>query len=235
MPLRPGRMVIAALAAFVLTHAVFGVFGGGAAVVAHWAENSQFRAWAGNSPFEPSIAGMLASALWPLESNWPSAETTPFRFVLALMGLSALAITPWTLLLLPVTLRRARVRSGHLARLTLYSLAAAPLAVGTFALAAQLRESALHSLWRLPPSGTRALAMDALDALRFLGTPRLSLVAWVALISASFVGFGVRRYLRLPRAWLVTLVMSVLAWAIVLLVVVGPMDAGTWLMLRLDL
>jgi hypothetical protein len=109
-------------------------------------------------------------------------------------------------LLLPDTLRAAKVRRAHLGRIVLYGLAALPpvlvvpstvllLWAGAFNLCTALGW-ATHWLGRFPLREWQWSGLATLVSL------------WMIVWWSCAAG----RYLRLPRPWLIGLVMAVVAW-----------------------
>jgi hypothetical protein len=103
-------------------------------------------------------------------------------------------LAPCMLLLLPISMRRARVRFRHIARAAIYSLA---LLVPLFALALY----ACIANWHLY-IGTQ----DWIGRMR----PHVLTIA-AALVTLPWLAAIVARYLRLPRAWPVALACTAIA------------------------
>lgn len=132
------------------------------------------------------------------------------------MGPMLWLVMPLTFLLLPATLRRARVKRSHLWRIWAYSLVLAPLPILSWGLPAFLVgcEDRLNpNRWSAPSVGLSFRA--TLDWLCNQTIPLYLTI--VAGASALFWGFAASRYLKLPRAWAVAIVMAILA----LLIAVG--------------
>jgi len=131
-----------------------------------------------------------------LEWGWLARQS------LVAMGIcSALIVAfPLSLVLLPVSRRRAKVRWRHIARVSLYSVFAPWTTLGL-----------THAAWAASIlSGWPRLDEEALIAISGAGTPVLLFCWWWA---------ALRNYLRIPHAFFVTLVMGLMCTLLVLMAV----------------
>ncbi len=154
--------------------------------------------------FSPRSGGFWVP-YWSLRFNPATAMGPVLWFVM-----------PFTFLLLPTTLRRSRVKRSHIWRIWAYSLVFAPLPVLSWGLPAFLLgcEDRLDpNRWSGPSAGLNIRAM--LDWLCNQTMPLYFTI--VTTTSALFWGFAASRYLKLPRAWAVAIIMALLA----LLIAVG--------------
>jgi hypothetical protein len=157
---------------------------------------------------------------WPrrvlLDALWFNADDLSFLAFFVTWWV----LMPVTFLLLPVTLRKCRVRRAHLARIAAYSLV---FGVGVLAAIYELSYftrliafEICKILVRLgvgtdPFSLYQQLPLKALEQLRvgyviiFFGGPAL------------FWGLAGRRYLKIPHAWPVSLLMTFLSMLVVAL------------------
>lgn len=124
-----------------------------------------------------------------------------------------LAVAP-TFVLLPTTLRRCRVKRSHLARIGVYSLVLATLAVpaGTCS-GGFLKEVASSTLTHIERLTGAAVDYDLHYELWHF-VDRWSKAAAIPFCFASifvFWGFAAGRYLKLPRPWLIAFALTLLA------------------------
>lgn len=135
---------------------------------------------------------------------------------LLVLGLMVLAVMPAAFLLLPFTLRRARVRSMHLVRVGAWSLVGVPMILGLIALALLGLELISWLTGYLMPRQSIYIPTRAEEIIGAIAEPFINgldrifpsaLLAWTVV----WWGFAVGRYLKLPRPWLVTGVMALLS------------------------
>lgn len=171
----------------------------------------------------PSEVETLKMALWPVGGDWYSGwYLGKTAKVLSWGAVSMVAVVgmPVVFLVLPDTLRQARVRKIHLVRIALYSLIGLPIlaAAGT---AAHL----VITMIRLAAGATRfddgVLAW--IDQ-AIMGHGRLSILVLVCAWLAVWWERAARRYLRLPQPRLA--VAAVLAVAALAALVVGFLVPG---------
>jgi hypothetical protein len=157
---------------------------------------------------------------WAGRDRW-SDEGLYVFMVIALMAQAGIA---FTFVLLPTTLKRAKVIPSHLARIAAWSFVGLPMLPSILALGVIVVEAvdAASTYFRSPsppptaPSGTE-LFLDWVARHQFalnLGVVALWTVVWW--------GFALGRYLKLPRPWAIALAMftiSVLAATLVCLMV----------------
>lgn len=211
----PRRLVAGVAAGALLTY-----LGSAAAllllfVVSAWVKRMVGTVWW--SPM-PSEIEALRMALWPiggdLYSGWYFGRP-PRVLTWGVVSMVAVVGMPAVFLVLPDTLRQARVRKTHLVRIALYSLIGLPVvaAAGT---AAHL----VITMLRLAAGATRfdGGVLAWLDR-AIMGHGRLSVLAFVCVWLAVWWVRAARLYLRLPQPRLA--VAAVLAVATLAAVVVG--------------
>jgi len=172
--------------------------------------------------FASHVFNPFSRARW---SRWPVFPIPPLDFVTLL----TFAIVPLSFVLLPRTLRKAKVRRVHVVRVWAYSLAWFPLLFMVNRILGALWEVLRHAI---PQSSGAARSFSNMvdDVLTssegwfILGATCGWLVLWWS--------FAARRYLRLPHAAGVGLAMVTLSILLsMLLILIYP--GGTWFMLRL--
>lgn len=219
-PVVAGRLVLfAVLSASVMLVLVMGakllVFAG------EWYEMTRNPAFAVNSPpgLLSAFLGSPSLALLPIVNDWFVANGVGGRLLPAVCAASFAGLLPLTLVLLPMSLRRAKVRIRHLWRIAVYF---APCAV-FFAWLPGIYSASTVVFWRLTYNNAGGSGVTGhvlawftpvayrLPSLVCTATVVLTLVpAWI------FWGFACSRYLRLPRPWLVAGALVVVAWLAVL-------------------
>jgi hypothetical protein len=222
---RPMRMALTVLVGLAATHlcaatllfliaaAVTGVTGpmGGDA-----------RPWFGYYSDWPELAVAIAWPMGPSEWLWPNSPQVINP--LAVVGLAATVLLPGAFVFLPLTLRRAKVRSAHLIRVWAYGLIGLPLALlapTAYSMAANLASGLF---------GFQDAATGAAWGERWLEAHR-----WQVLLACALAWnywwwtIATGRYLCLPRAWgiaLATLALALLVSIAVILLIPG---GGLWL------
>jgi len=151
--------------------------------------------WAVNQANAPRGQRRLVSA--PNVRYWWRRVTLQTAAPLA-MGISAVLILPCTFLLLPFSLRRAKVRPGHIARVGTYSLFIVPTVTIVVAIAFWIT-----FMW----PATESLLLRPVRQFAIF-SPWVLLIAWWSCATPQ--------YLRMKRAWLVVLVMTALTFVMVL-------------------
>lgn len=175
-----------------------------------------------------TVASAAADAAYPLGAEWHYSSSlnsiSQFIAPMELIALLTFLIVPLTFSLLPITLRRARVRRAHLARIWAYALVWMPLAFGAPVLLKQtltLADFIVRFAGRTWPWFSIALDQVYRNSSWFtLAAAGIWCVLWWSLAA--------RRYLRLPHAPAIGLVMTALAMLLVTLAMfIYP--GGTWL------
>ena len=221
-PVVVGRLVLfavlsAAVMLVIVMGARFAVFAG------EWYEMTRNPAFA-QSNLPGLIAAFLGApsrALMPIVEDRFVTSGLGGRLLPSLWAASFAGLIPLTLILLPLSLRRAKVRVRHLWRIAAYF---APFAV-LFAWLPGIYFASSVVVWRAiyaAGGGTGvtgqvlawiAPAASRLPSLVCTATVALTLIpAWI------FWGFACSRYLKLPRPWLVAGTLVVVAWLAVLAV-----------------
>ncbi len=167
----------------------------------------------------------LLRVLWPVPRpyTYVNGEVTAPGISVALL---AAAVVPATFVLLPVTLRRAKVRRAHLVRVWLYWWAGLPLLFGAPLLAegiVELTEQAWRVIMRSrfwPPWSS--WDMDQYRPAVVIGV----IVAWVLV----WWTFAAGRYLRLRTALAIGLAMTVLSVLVAAGLICAVPGGATWLM-----
>ncbi len=218
-PVVAGRLVLfAVLSASVMLVLVMGakllVFAG------EWYVIVRNPALAGAT--QPTLVSALAAApsraLLPIVNGWMVSNNLGGRLLPAIYATAFAGLLPLTLILLPMSLRRAKVRIRHLWRIAAYF---APCAVlfawlpGIYFACTALAWLAVNPTGNTGSSGQflawLARVLSLFPMLVCTATVVLTLVpAWI------FWGFACSRYLRLPRPWLVAGALVVVAWLAVL-------------------
>ncbi len=170
------------------------------------------------------FAHLAIEAFWPYNNKWAEfiLPSRPWPgSVPTLMSARSLLVWAWwfavpfAYLFLPATLRRCRVRRGHLARIGAYSLVFASAGV---LLAAASTSVVQDPLMFIVVIFNRAFDNELVDWMA-LNQLNGSLHKWLLraspfvsfLLVFVFWGFAASRYLRLPRPWLVAFVLTLLA------------------------
>lgn len=204
---RPGRMLAGAALSFLLLELCIGVATALAVgllhVLAQLTRAFPF-VWA---PW-PSFMADLERYLLPTGGGWMGEpDSSGALLVVALMAQLAM---PWTFLLLPLTLRRARVRRVHLARVWAWSYTGLPVVIALPSVPLFLYNAALSvaSYFR-PGQWIFDVQMRVYQAVH--RWEHLFLFGLVLIWALLWWAFALRSYLRLPRAWLIAAVMEILA------------------------
>ena len=162
----------------------------------------------------PYADGLLNIRIWRTQSTVLTKLMDPW----ALWAWAWWVVMPFTFLLLPRTLRQCRVRTQHIRRIGAYSIVHAAmsvlLAVQSLNLTSNVIQTVFGAWTGSPWAG--AISSTKYDSLmqRLLFLERPMSVVGSAFLVWLFWGFAAQRYLRLPRPWLVALVMSVLSAAL---------------------
>ena len=179
--------------------------------------------------------GIGANAAWPMGHHMKvyilqrsSVRLDTFVRPLELVAVLTVLVMPLTFFLLGTTLRRAKVRWAHIARVWGYGLIWLPVAfhlpgffTGLTLVTDLVLTALLYHSWSVS---------NVTDALARLDTPLT--LALVCLWMTLWWVFACGRYLRLPHAWAVGLVMTFLAALISLVAVVTLWNRawmGLWL------
>lgn len=217
-PIRGRRLVLLALFGAVLVHVSICVASCGLVMVLNFVGPSPWRLRG------VDYARLAIETLWPYNEEWGDFFLPMWpgqRDVPAIMSAWSLLVWAWWLavpfayLFLPTTLRRCRVRRVHLMRLGAYSVvfAAAGVLLGS-ASAGILREVVYYSCVVVTEwLGGDLSASEAYSHIEeFLRhRPRQASPFACFLLIYLFWSFGASRYLKLPRPWLVSLVLTTLA------------------------
>jgi hypothetical protein len=193
---RFGRLLVVVLLSLLLSHFIVGLQA--YILTVRSLAGSAFRA-PGSTPWLDSAVQLLwPSSVRPGVAEDPRLGTSPWFFVALIMW----AAMPFTFLVMPVTLRRCRVRFGHLVRISAYSTTFLPAVLfGFAALTAFGRLGALG--WGSTP-GLYDLLVTAFGALPLAAGGCLALVWWHA----------ARSYLKLPHATGVVAAMLAVAFLV---------------------
>lgn len=180
------------------------VFGGLISVTVMSSVRSPWVVWPGGTAVRSDLLELFGLAAWDLCAA--VATLLPGLVV-------ALAAMPAAFALLPQTLRRARVRRAHVARIWLYSLFC-PLTVAAFwtlvlLVGANLGLDALVEAMN-PWEWARGLGPMGLRSVRFFAAPLPGIVASALVLAWLTVWWwsACRSYLRLPRSGLIVLALS---------------------------
>ncbi|HZW09090.1 MAG TPA: hypothetical protein VFF69_04225 [Phycisphaerales bacterium] len=149
----------------------------------------------------PSGVEAVLLVLWPYgeygTAYWGGYLVSAWVVIVAL----AVLLTPLTFYLLPVSMRRARVRRAHIARVQAYVLALLVPAIGVWS----LLHTAVTALFEFSPYIVWELGLGELP----IGpTAACAVGVWLLWAWHS----AVKRYLRLPHALAVALAMLAIAW-----------------------
>jgi hypothetical protein len=210
---RPGRTLVGVLAGFVLVQAsLLAVIG--AVVVLQWlvdAVSGHGQRW--NPYVMNTWWWQVVRFAMPWEFAYAHYDTTG---PLLSLGLMVQAVMPSTFVLLPWTLRRAKVRSGHLVRVGLWSFVGVPMVLGLVELLIFGLDLTNWVFSYITPRRSPFVFTRAEEIIGALLSPLLTeldrvfptaLLAWTVL----WWGFAAGRYLKLPRPWLLAGVMGALA------------------------
>jgi hypothetical protein len=167
-------------------------------------------------------------AAWPLRTRYDWISGARGVHPLPVIALLAAALMPATFLLLPQSLRRAKVRRIHLVRAGAYSLIMFPIVLLTPNFAVIVLNS-LRGAWGIFfPFGVQLWSLRHHEALACSGA-LADVCLWLLLWWSAVL----RRYLRLPHSWAVALAMLVLALVLaVTVIVIG--GGGVWLLTGID-
>jgi hypothetical protein len=177
-------------------------------------------------PFADNWRNLGLNAAWPLGHE---SKMYVLRFnrsfglfvrPLELVAIVSAACAPLTFLLLRQSLQRARVRRGHIIRVWAYGLVWLPVALhlsGLLSGALWLIDTVLTALWYRP--GLTRWRLRELDPAITLSAAFLWQLTWWSLACG--------RYLRLPHAWLIGVLMTVLAMLVSAVLVILTWR-GSW-------
>lgn len=143
--------------------------------------------------------GFLARAIWPLGDLEGFAGS--FVSPLAVIAVIATVIMPATFVLLPRTLRAAKVRRGHIARVWVYGLIGLPLVMAVPSVFAGVLS--ISRILGFTPAATVLGWCQPLDWWIHLG--------WVGVWMTAWWSWAAGRYLRLPQAWAIGVAMSAIS------------------------
>ncbi len=176
--------------------------------------------WYSSWPLDDGAIGQWFQFMLPWQSHpWNLRGSVGSLMVLAIL---MQALMPAAFMLLPQTLRRARVRRSHLVRIGLWSFVGLPMAVGSV----QMLDIVLGLLnWACSYLVPRKVPFVYSPAEKVIGSVQeflmdrqdLLLLGAIGGWTLLWWGFAVGRYLKLERPWLITLVMGVVAFLISLL------------------
>lgn len=224
---RAGLMV---LVAALLTHLLLAPIGAGVWGLVFLARTSGFTGipnpgaiWLGSGP-RFSYVQALREALWPYGHQWYGGVLGVLDPWVAHALLMAVLV-PLCFLALPATLRRARVRPRHLARIWLYSLVPLVLVLYLWLV--------IRAVGLLLPNSPRAMPFGNTRSLN-ANSVRLALTVIVLVFLWVWWRAGVERYLRIAESRRIVLAMLTIAFlaaaVAVLLVPVYSQNAfsGFW-------
>jgi hypothetical protein len=155
-------------------------------------------------------------SLWPFGHPWSDGPAGVFDPWVA-HALLMIVVMPLGFLALPDTLRRAKVRKRHLARVWLYSLPAAPL-LYIWVIARVLRDSMPWSYWS-SPQWNRGWGHLVNELPRWVLLPASLAFLWIWWAAAT------RSYMRIEEARRVVVAMLVIAF---LAAAVGVLVVPSW-------
>lgn len=160
------------------------------------------------------LSRLIVSNYWPYHTgldeyfypSWPSPGAWP-GFMDPWPGLAWIwwAVMPFTFLLLPITLRRCRVRGVHLFRIGAYSLVFAALAVLVSTRMSMLLMGCVQVCEGGLGRGGWSMSSQTAGAIDFWSKKIFYTLSPTAtgILIAVFWSFAAGRYLKLPRPWLV--------------------------------
>lgn len=214
-------MAVLAVGGFLLTHLAMVITLSLVGALGDVASLFRTKPWYG-SPM--SVGNAFAAAAFPFGTYLEERSLTLSGFILDIAPLQMIAVTlcvlvPLAFVLLPTTLRRAKVQPNHIVRIWAYSLVWAPLFLGATAvvvvidrtLCTLLADLGLRQSWhyRMLPYG-----FDRWSAL-------VATVSWLLL----WWSIATKRYLRIPHSGAVVallMVASLLVATLAALVLYGP-------------
>jgi hypothetical protein len=134
-------------------------------------------------------------------------------------GLLVTLVMPAAFIALPQTLRRAKVRRGHIVRVFLYSLVAFPFLLAVWS----------GSLW-VVVGGWRSIPYEFLQT-RFLQQHEGTILTFMCFLwLLAWWGTAVKYYLRLPRSWMIAFAMLTISGLVgTVVMTLIPQLAGLWL------
>lgn len=219
-PIRGRRLVPLALCGSAVVHLAISAAACGLLVVLHLGAPPSW------SMSTTDYARLVIETCWPYNPEWgafllPMWAGSGANDVPSLMSAWTLLVWLWWLavpfayLFLPTTLRRCRVRRVHLARLGAYSVVFASAGVFLGAASAGVFREAIYLVCAVMDRWLDGYLAQSdvfyrIDDL-FRHRPRQASPFACFLLIFLFWGFGASRYLRLPRPWLVALVLTLLA------------------------
>jgi hypothetical protein len=211
---RPGRMLAGAVLSLLLLEACIG-----AATALLVGLLRIFVELTRNYPYMSSVWRSLVmdveGYLLPIGGGWlGEPDSSGALLVVALMAQLAM---PWTFLLLPMTLRRARVRRVHLVRIWAWSYVGLPVAIVLVSAPSFVYSVVMQvASYIYPGPWAYNVQMRVYEIVH----PREHLLLFGLVLAWTLLwwGFALGRYLKLPRAWLVAAVMEVLALVVAVLV-----------------
>jgi hypothetical protein len=168
----------------------------------------------------------LRFAAWPFTDNsvrdaWSPVWSTVHP--LALAALLTFVLMPLSFLLLPVSLRRAKVRRAHLVRIAVYALPLWILLCDLPVLSMACIEIAGEASTELGWRWDRSAALD------FIATNRWRyLLAATVLLLALWWWQAAKHYLKLPHTLLVALLMAALSAALATVAILLTPGAAAW-------
>jgi hypothetical protein len=149
-------------------------------------------------PFADPIPATNANAAIVRINHW--LHRTHLGMLAALAVASLAAMATGLLVLLPISLRRVKVRKAHLVRAGVYATALLPIVCALYA-AGWFLISAGVPLAQLPARIARSTGKGILGAA--LGVSLIFALLWLHAVCS--------RYLRLPHAWLIALLLTIVA------------------------
>ncbi len=213
----PGRVMVGAGVSGLLWFVVAGVIG--------WVVMFTLGVFQGTWRMEPEHLWELLVASVSPWNEWDSYGPRLFgtrglgkAFVFTVVAALLAALMPAAFLLLPDTLKRAKVRRVHLVRIAGWSWVPLPLLSQVWMWAPQALFEADNLLFasRWPPYSEGLISWDLMSWLGEVRGPTLLCVFAVWLV--AFWGVACGRYLKLPRPFVISLVMCVVAGLVAVLV-----------------
>jgi hypothetical protein len=218
---RPGRMIAGAFLGMLLVEGAAGACAG-VLLAIQWCVNlmtGRGMPWYSSWPFDGGAMGewLFFMAPW-LADRWNRGPVGAMMTLAILMQV----LMPGAFMLLPQTLRRARVRRGHLLRIGLWSFVGLPMWVGSVQMLYLVLELLSWASTYLVPRKTRFMYTEVEQAIGstlgfVMREQDLLLLGAISGWTLLWWGIAVGRYLKLERPWLITLVMGLLAFLISLL------------------
>jgi hypothetical protein len=181
--------------------------------------------WATPNPASEYQEALNATVIFlaPWARGWEYGEWSGHGASFVVLALMIQCVTPFTFVLLPQTLRRARVLPGHLVRIGAWSLVAIPLLLAVYPLLQLIVQTIAWLSGSTTWDSYYGSGFDVTSELLVHAYPWIELAlfsGWVLL----WYGLAAGRYLKLSTPWLVAasmFVISLLASLLVCLLLPG--------------